>query len=358
MTRPWFQCPVEAWPHVAEAMERSGAPWPAEMMVADLRWWADQVRQREATGRTRFPKRIPGYRKMAARWNVKPHVARTTMQGRWQTTPDPGPRSSHAPAAQPARTSSAANAMDTASSGKISPTSRPLHAQSARKVRDTRVPPEPEQQSPEPEQTPSGSPPKAPRAGGQRVPPMPRWASNARLPKRIDRRHLTTTVLRAASCITGEPLPEAWALGWSSWTDEGAKPLNVARSATKTKPMLSLLKALDWPDLVEWLKDVELLALAARECPHPLFARHIRGEGWDDGVDRSRSTATLMVHTRWDDRLRAAREWDAAGRPRTRTHRAAARRRASVADDLAAINELGGDDFSDGNVVPLRRRSG
>lgn len=55
--------------------------------------------------------------------------------------------------------------------------------------------------------------------------------------------------------------------------------------------------------------EVVLVAKAFHECSHPYFARDVRAEGWEGGTDRRKSLTTLLVQSRWDDRLEAAKEW-------------------------------------------------
>ena len=84
-------------------------------------------------------------------------------------------------------------------------------------------------------------------------------------------------------------------------------PVNPARCATDATPLAALWKAEGFPPLAEFVAEAVLVGKAARESKNPLFARDIRAEGWAEGVDRSRSVATLTVQARWQDRVRAAR---------------------------------------------------
>lgn len=61
----------------------------------------------------------------------------------------------------------------------------------------------------------------------------------------------------------------------------------------------------------------QLVLVAAWARTAPDAARPLRGVGWAEGQDRSRSLSTLTRLDRWADRLAAARAWDAAGRPTT-----------------------------------------
>jgi len=82
-------------------------------------------------------------------------------------------------------------------------------------------------------------------------------------------------------------------------------------SAASAKAVISLWKSLDYPPLRGFVADLKLIAEAAQHCPHGLFAKDIRGEGWSDGsgVNRSRDPETICRHGRWDARLGAAAEW-------------------------------------------------
>jgi len=90
-----------------------------------------------------------------------------------------------------------------------------------------------------------------------------------------------------------------------------------ARAKTSATPIIRLWKALGRPDLTVFTEDVRMVATAARDCPAQLFARDIRAEGWPDGVDRSKSVATLCVQSKWDERLATAKDWVADGSVRS-----------------------------------------
>lgn len=86
------------------------------------------------------------------------------------------------------------------------------------------------------------------------------------------------------------------------------------RCGTDARLVLSLWKARGYPALELFAAEVELVARAARESANPLFARDVRGEGWDGAPDRSRSVDTLLRHKKWSERIDAARRWE--NRPR------------------------------------------
>jgi hypothetical protein len=128
---------------------------------------------------------------------------------------------------------------------------------------------------------------------------IPKWVPAARtLPSHVRRREVLEAVVHAIELATQRPCP------------------NPLRCGTNSKPILSLLRKLEWPPLDEWLRDWDTVCEAARECPDPLFARDLRAIGWDGGVDRSHDVATLAVQQRWDVRVLAANDWVTRGRPR------------------------------------------
>ena len=108
------------------------------------------------------------------------------------------------------------------------------------------------------------------------------------------------------------------------------KPGNVVQSAAR--PVLRLwreiLEQTDQPidaELRLLVEPCEVLGDAARFCPDPIFARDIRGEGWDKGRNRSQNVAAVCrlapkegsSGATWQERLEVARVWRDAGRPLT-----------------------------------------
>lgn len=105
------------------------------------------------------------------------------------------------------------------------------------------------------------------------------------------------------------------------------KPGNVVESAAR--PVLRLWREM----LVEGfvvdkrldglVEPVALLADACQRCGDPMFARDVRGQGWEGGRDRSRNIAAICrlapkegsSGATWQERLEVARAWDAVGRP-------------------------------------------
>jgi hypothetical protein len=72
MSAPWYPQPALAWELTVEMLVKRGEAWEAPFMVADLRWWSNQVRIKKA-------KRIPGSRFFLKRWNCTQHAARSVM---------------------------------------------------------------------------------------------------------------------------------------------------------------------------------------------------------------------------------------------------------------------------------------
>ena len=89
-----------------------------------------------------------------------------------------------------------------------------------------------------------------------------------------------------------------------------AKRPNPERCKGDATQVVSLWMAAERPPLDEFVGHMRVVAKAARECPHVMFANDIRNEkdGARDG-GRSRSVATLCRHGRWPDRKRAAHAW-------------------------------------------------
>lgn len=143
--------------------------------------------------------------------------------------------------------------------------------------------------TPTPTPTQHTTPPPPPSGGSGS---LPGWCRKVKLPKGSDRASILAMVIDSIEAITGQPP-------------------NPQRCATDAKSLLSLWRALERPPPEEFAQDLKLVAKAARECPDPLFARDVRAEGWDGGVDRHRSVATLAVHKRWGERLEAAMRWRA-----------------------------------------------
>lgn len=65
------------WPAIADALIASGAPWPEDAILADLRWWQDQERMGRAVR--------PGRPTLEKRWRVGSAIARRLLkaEARW-----------------------------------------------------------------------------------------------------------------------------------------------------------------------------------------------------------------------------------------------------------------------------------
>jgi len=176
-----------------------------------------------------------------------------------------------------------------------------------------------------------------PPAGVGSPSPIPKWVPSQTGGQA--RREVGDGVLRVLAEISGRPC--------RALDIEGdGRDIKPSQSKAAAKPILSLLRALDWPDMAEFVRHACLVARAARSCPHPMFARDIRAEGWDAGTDRRRRVTTLMVQDRWDDRLVEALRWREAGEPRGAPRpRAGPSRRptAPTAEDWLTTESLGLD---------------
>ena len=74
MSGGWFRCPVTAWESVIEALVAADMEeWPAEVVAADLAWWADRL----AVGAIQ---RIPGRPALRARWGWTDHRVRVALR--------------------------------------------------------------------------------------------------------------------------------------------------------------------------------------------------------------------------------------------------------------------------------------
>ncbi len=60
------------WPAIADALIASGAPWPEDAILADLRWWQDQERMGRAVR--------PGRPTLEKRWKVGGTVAKRLLK--------------------------------------------------------------------------------------------------------------------------------------------------------------------------------------------------------------------------------------------------------------------------------------
>jgi len=71
VSAPFFAVDPRWWPDIADALPR---PWSESAVLADLRWWEDQVW-------VKARKRIPGRRVLAARWGWPDRATRDILRG-------------------------------------------------------------------------------------------------------------------------------------------------------------------------------------------------------------------------------------------------------------------------------------
>ena len=146
-------------------------------------------------------------------------------------------------------------------------------------------------------------------------PTAPKWLRNW---CKVDGRRALTAA-RSVSAVYG-------ALGRALEGIRG-KSGNVVESAAR--PVLRLWREMLVEgfevdaELAGLVEPVALIADACQRCGDPIFARDVRGEGWDRGRDRSRNIAAICrlapkpdsSGATWQERLEVARAWDAIGRP-------------------------------------------
>ena len=346
INRPWFACPVEAWPHIVPCLTR---PFEEEVAIADLRYLADQV----SVGRL---KRLPGRPALAKRWGWTQRKVRNILENDWwrdvaKSAASPGPVSGqflpevdqHLP--------------ETASRAPSNLNNEPFLARSCQKL------PEVDQHLPEVDQSLPAPVPYIRARDTELHPPQHR-------PQTTDTKHLSytrepagerepivlssgapTTELAVADVVVAEarrapalshqPISKstrhpydaddlvqalgaaASAITGQPWCPDGdatgtAHTIATLRGSKSRRgegwPLFALLEARGWPDLRIWLEQVQLVALAARECPAPIFSNDIRGEAWATKSNTCRSIRDLAQPNKWLQRLRAAVSWAAAER--------------------------------------------
>lgn len=70
MSAPFFAVDPRWWPSIADGLAK---PWSEGAVLADLRWWEDQVK-------VGHKKRIPGFKFFAKRWGCTHYYARKTLR--------------------------------------------------------------------------------------------------------------------------------------------------------------------------------------------------------------------------------------------------------------------------------------
>jgi hypothetical protein len=127
---------------------------------------------------------------------------------------------------------------------------------------------------------------------GARV--LPGWATTAAIEHHVDGDAVLELVVAVVEDIRGAMV----------------NPFNVGPDS---RAIIGLWAALGRPATPEFRADVAVVAEACRSCPDPLFARHVRGEGWAGKANTSQSPRVVCNADAWNDRLVAARAWKAAG---------------------------------------------
>lgn len=104
------------------------------------------------------------------------------------------------------------------------------------------------------------------------------------------------------------------------------RPWNPYAGEPDARHVLSHWRHAGRPDLGDYLRQVELVASACQQAAAHPFRNDVRGirhDGQRWGSDRSRSLGTVLRQrppagsggATWAERLAAAEEWDAQGRP-------------------------------------------
>lgn len=154
----------------------------------------------------------------------------------------------------------------------------------AKRAPPTRGAPPPPPKPPAPKPPPKREPPKPGWIGGMTRgrPTLARWTHD----------ELLVVVRRlAAAILQVEP-------------DE----VQTRAAAAHLLRLLDLVAGADpGLELEAWALDVELVARAARESRHRLFANDVRRLGW--GTDASRDPRTITAADKWTERTKVARSW-------------------------------------------------
>ena len=359
MSGGWVPCNADWWEQVAAALTATGQPWPEAAVLMDLRWWDD--RERMSGGR----KPRPGRAVLQARWNLTERPTRRLMADveAWRDPAQadlrpelsvpraPQQRPSAAPAMpseRPATVPAAAPEHRPAQQGcpadaQAKPRACPGDAQGVPAKRPQR------ENTPSPSQTPSpppppqsAPPPAAAKGGAEQVPGwLSRWATDCPVVERVQPAALGRALLAATAAVTGRAVEAAWGgQPAAPWAGPGEGELRLRSAEATLTPAYKLWDSTGRPPLDAWGADVELVARAARECPIPVFAREIRGEG-EARAGHQRSLKTVLNPLRFADRLQAARRWAEVARPAAPALRLVDPAEAEAhAADVAAVSHL------------------
>lgn len=332
----WVPCDTEWWEEVAAALTASGQPWPEGAVLMDLRWWDD--RERRSGGR----KPRPGRPTLQKRWNLTERPARRLMADvdGWRDPAQADLRPGLAVAPASRRGQADVPSMPHGDTADVQPTAaEQRQGLQARQVDATPTyregqadvkPPPPER--PQRENTPSQSPTPSPPPPPQSAPPpaaakggsvqteqvpgwLHRWATDCPVVERVQPAVLARALLAATAAVTGRAVEAAWGgQPAAPWAGPGEGELRLRSAEATLTPAYKLWDSTGRPPLDAWGADVELVARAARECPIPVFAREIRGEG-EARAGHQRSLKTVLNPLRFADRLQAARRWAEVARP-------------------------------------------
>ena len=308
----WVPFDADGWPEVAAALAGC-RPWPEAAAAFHLRWLRDRQPDRPLPGR-------PALRVLFGWTDWK--VRALLRSEAWQD-PSRRQRAASSPPARLQPTSSRPPAATTANANNppVSASAHPADLQRASSSPPARLhtrkdPPSPSP-SPSPSQEQQQQPPDAPAVPAW----LDKWRKSAKdVPRSFKRLDVARFASRAVEAMTGRPLPK-----WPPSQGHARPALRVWRRLGYAP--LGDLDGDPWQaDPATAIGQVALLRLAAEHCPDPLFRNHIRGirangERWRDpprltaGVvwrlDPPNGSSGATV----EDRLAAALEWHANGRP-------------------------------------------
>jgi hypothetical protein len=147
--------------------------------------------------------------------------------------------------------------------------------------------------------------------------PAPAWMAGLRAKNRKDNppkppKSVTSRQLYDVVCAALEPIRST-----------SSKPKSDAANAVMALWSAMSADEGEWLPVDEARRRMVLLARAAKQCPHPVFARELRAEDWDRGTDRSSMPASVFRinpppesgGASWSVRLDIAEQWAASAHP-------------------------------------------
>lgn len=305
----WVPFDADGWPEVAATLAQC-RPWPEAAAVFHLRWLRD-----------RYPDRpLPGRPSLRVLFGWTDWKVRALLRSEAWHDPNRRQRTASAPPAGRQRAASAppATKRKKAKNPPVSASAPPADRQPAASTPPaglhTRVDPQPQPHT---------------HTHTDQIdtePPIPAWLDKWRksakdVPRKFKRLDVARLAARAVEAMTGRPLEK-----WPPPQGRARPALNAWRRLGYAE--LGDLDGDPWDaDPSTAIGQLALLRLAAEHCPDPLFREHIRGvrasgERWKDaprltaGVVWRMDAPGVSSGASIEERLTAAIEWHAAGRPR------------------------------------------